>query len=57
VRREKLPAGSIQVHWPEGNVLIPAGPDHREPRSNVPDYTAVVTIERASGASWASGAP
>jgi molybdopterin-dependent oxidoreductase alpha subunit len=46
VRREKLPSGTIQVHWPEGNVLIPMGPDHREPRSNVPDYTAVVTLER-----------
>jgi molybdopterin-dependent oxidoreductase alpha subunit len=46
VRREKLPAGSIQVHWPEGNVLISSGPSHREPRSNVPDYTAIVTIER-----------
>lgn len=48
VRREKLPAGSIQVHWPEGNVLIEAGPQHREPRSNVPAYTAVVTLERAT---------
>ena len=47
VRREKLPAGSLQVHWPEGNVLIESGPDHREPRSNVPDYTAIVTLERA----------
>ena len=47
VRREKLPAGSIQVHWPEGNVLIESGPEHREPRSNVPDYTAIVTLERA----------
>jgi predicted molibdopterin-dependent oxidoreductase YjgC len=46
VKREKLPAGSIQVHWPEGNVLIGAGPENREPRSNVPDYTAIVTLER-----------
>jgi molybdopterin-dependent oxidoreductase alpha subunit len=48
VRREKLPPGSIQVHWPEGNVLISSGPAHREPRSNVPDYTAIVTLERGS---------
>jgi len=48
VRREKLPPGSLQVHWPEGNVLIPMGPEHREPRSNVPDYTAVVTLEKAT---------
>jgi predicted molibdopterin-dependent oxidoreductase YjgC len=46
VRREKLPSGSLQVHWPEGNVLIASGPEHREPRSNVPDYTAVVTLEK-----------
>jgi molybdopterin-dependent oxidoreductase alpha subunit len=46
VRREKLPAGSIQVHWPEGNVLIESGPSHREPQSHVPDYTAIVTLEK-----------
>lgn len=40
----KLPSQSLQVHWPEGNVLIAAGPDHREPHSHVPDYNAVVTI-------------
>ena len=48
VRRERMPAGSIQVHWPEGNVLIAGGPEHREPRSNVPDYTAIVTLERVT---------
>ena len=48
VRGEKLPPGSIQVHWPEGNVLIESGPEHREPRSNVPDYTAIVTLERVT---------
>ncbi len=40
----RLPTGSVQVHWPEGNVLIPSGPEHRESRSNVPDYNAVVAI-------------
>jgi predicted molibdopterin-dependent oxidoreductase YjgC len=40
-----LAARTVQVHWPEGNVLIPGGPDHREPRSRVPDYNAVVRIE------------
>ncbi len=40
----RLPPGSVQVHWPEGNVLIAGGAEHREPRSNVPDYNAVVTI-------------
>lgn len=40
----RLARGSVQVHWPEGNVLLPGGPDHREPQSQVPDYNAVVTI-------------
>ena len=39
----RLPARSLQVHWPEGNVLIPAGV--LEPRSKVPDYNALVTVE------------
>jgi molybdopterin-dependent oxidoreductase alpha subunit len=43
----KLPSQSLQVHWPEGNVLIAAGPDHRDPHSHVPDYNAVVTISPA----------
>ncbi|HLM63191.1 MAG TPA: molybdopterin-dependent oxidoreductase [Acidimicrobiales bacterium] len=46
VRLARLPAGTLQVHWPEGNVLVPAGPDHREPASQVPDFSAVVTLER-----------
>ena len=41
----RLPARTLQVHWPEGNVLIAGGPDRREPQSKVPDYNAVVTVE------------
>jgi hypothetical protein len=41
----RLPTRSLQVHWPEGNVLISGGHDHLEPRSKVPDYNAIVTIE------------
>jgi anaerobic selenocysteine-containing dehydrogenase len=41
----RLPARTLQVHWPEGNALIAGGPDHREPASKVPDYNAVVTVE------------
>ena len=41
----RLPSHSLQVHWPEGNVLIGGGADDREPRSKVPDYNAVVRIE------------
>jgi predicted molibdopterin-dependent oxidoreductase YjgC len=45
LRLVRLPARTLQVHWPEGNVLIPAGPTHREPQSKVPDYNALVTLE------------
>ncbi len=40
----RLARGSLQIHWPEGNVLLPAGPEHREPHSQVPDYNATVTV-------------
>lgn len=40
----RLPVGTLQVHWPEGNVLIGDG---REPLSGIPDYNAVVFLERA----------
>jgi molybdopterin-dependent oxidoreductase alpha subunit len=45
----RLPARSLQVHWPEGNVLIAGGAAHREPMSKVPDYNAVVTVEVLRG--------
>jgi len=37
---------NLQIHWPEGNVLL----DHanRSPESHVPDYNAFVTVERDS---------
>jgi molybdopterin-dependent oxidoreductase alpha subunit len=41
----RLAARTLQVHWPEGNVLVAGTPDHREPGSKVPDYNAVVTLE------------
>jgi hypothetical protein len=47
VRVVRLPARTLQVHWPEGNVLIDGGPEHREPGSRVPDYNALVTLEPA----------
>jgi predicted molibdopterin-dependent oxidoreductase YjgC len=34
--------GNLQVHWPEGNVLI--GPE-RSPESGIPDYNARVSLE------------
>jgi predicted molibdopterin-dependent oxidoreductase YjgC len=45
----RLPARTLQVHWPEGNVLIAGGSDRREPVSKVPDYNAVVTVEPLDG--------
>lgn len=39
-----LPSRSVQVHWPEGNVLIDAGIN--EDASRIPDYNAVVTITK-----------
>lgn len=48
----RLPRGSLQVHWPEGNVLLPAGAEDREPESRIPSYQAVVEVIplRGSGA-------
>jgi molybdopterin-dependent oxidoreductase alpha subunit len=39
-----LAAGNLQIHWPEGNVIIRRGVT--EPYSHVPDYNAQVTVER-----------
>src|SRR5215218_7093963 len=41
----RLPARTLQVHWPEGNVLLTGDAAHREPTSRVPDYNAVVSLE------------
>lgn len=37
--------GNLQVHWPEGNVLIGRG--RRSPEAGIPDFNARVTITRA----------
>ena len=46
----RLPTRTLQVHWPEGNVLLTGGPSHREPQSRIPDYNAVVTVHVTSEA-------
>jgi anaerobic selenocysteine-containing dehydrogenase len=39
-----LRPGNVQVFFPEGNVLLRAG--RRDAESGVPDYNAIVTVER-----------
>jgi len=36
--------GELQVHWPEGNVLLDRA--RRDPKSGIPDYGATVRIEK-----------
>jgi predicted molibdopterin-dependent oxidoreductase YjgC len=36
--------GNLQVHWPEGNVILPRG--RVDPASGVPDYQSTVHVER-----------
>jgi hypothetical protein len=35
--------GNVQVHWPQGNVLI--DPGRRSPEAGIPDYNALVEVE------------
>ena len=37
--------GNLEVHWPEGNVLLDAA--RRDPESGEPDYNVEVRVERA----------
>ncbi|MFG1941962.1 FdhF/YdeP family oxidoreductase [Nonomuraea sp. NPDC048826] len=42
VLRAPLVPGNLQVHWPEGNVLLDEA--RRSPQARIPDYNAVVTV-------------
>jgi molybdopterin-dependent oxidoreductase alpha subunit len=42
VRPAAIRARNLQVHWPEGNVLIAR--DRRDERCGIPDYNAVVEV-------------
>jgi molybdopterin-dependent oxidoreductase alpha subunit len=44
LRLAPVKPGNVQVHWPEGNVLVAGGV--RSPQAGIPDYNALVTIER-----------
>lgn len=43
VRIDRIKPGSLQVHWPEGNVLLASG---LLDESGVPDYNALVEVSR-----------
>jgi molybdopterin-dependent oxidoreductase alpha subunit len=43
-----IASGSLQVHWPEGNVLLAGG---RRDAGGVPDYNAIVRIEPIAASS------
>ena len=40
-----LARGNLQIHWPEGNVIIRRGVI--DPAGGVPDYNAQVRVEKA----------
>ncbi|RCG27861.1 formate dehydrogenase [Sphaerisporangium album] len=42
VLRAPLTPGNLQIHWPEGNVLLDA--HRRSPDARIPDYNATVTL-------------
>jgi anaerobic selenocysteine-containing dehydrogenase len=44
VRLAKIKPGNLQVHWPEGNVLVPGG--HSDPECGIPDFNSVVTVTK-----------
>ncbi|MCG5218321.1 FdhF/YdeP family oxidoreductase [Streptosporangium sp. KLBMP 9127] len=46
VLRAPLVPGNLQVHWPEGNVLLDQS--RRSPDARIPDYNAFVTISRVT---------
>ena len=49
VKIDRIKPGCLQAHWPEVNVIIPAG---RLDPSGIPDYNTVVEVVRAS--CWAA---
>jgi anaerobic selenocysteine-containing dehydrogenase len=46
--------GTLQVHWPEGAVLLDRA--RRDRASGIPDYTAVVSVEVGTAAAGAAAA-
>ncbi|MBO3745137.1 FdhF/YdeP family oxidoreductase [Streptosporangiaceae bacterium NEAU-GS5] len=46
IARAPLTPGNLQIHWPEGNVLLDNA--RRSPDARIPDYNAFVTLRRTS---------
>jgi molybdopterin-dependent oxidoreductase alpha subunit len=44
VLRAPLMPGNLQIHWPEGNVLLDEA--RRSPQARIPDYNALVTVRQ-----------
>ncbi|MFI6538416.1 FdhF/YdeP family oxidoreductase [Nonomuraea sp. NPDC050547] len=44
VLRAPLMPGNLQIHWPEGNVLLDES--RRSPDAKIPDYNALVTVKQ-----------
>ncbi|MEQ7009963.1 FdhF/YdeP family oxidoreductase [Actinopolymorpha sp. B17G11] len=44
VLRAPIALGNLQVHWPEGEVLLDRS--RRSPQARIPDYNAVVRVEQ-----------
>ncbi|MGL4377476.1 MAG: molybdopterin dinucleotide binding domain-containing protein, partial [Microcoleaceae cyanobacterium] len=40
----KIKPGNLQIHWPEGNILLDK--EKRSPVAGVPDYNALVKLEK-----------
>lgn len=54
VLRAPVTPGNLQVHWPEGEVLLDRR--RRSPQARIPDYNAVVKLESApAGATAGAG--
>jgi molybdopterin-dependent oxidoreductase alpha subunit len=45
VKLDQVKPGNIQVHWPEGNMLIPKGV--YEQYAGIPEYNTAVVVEKA----------
>ncbi|HEY6737822.1 MAG TPA: FdhF/YdeP family oxidoreductase [Actinopolymorphaceae bacterium] len=46
VLRAPIVPGNLQVHWPEGEVLLDRG--RRSPQARIPDYNATVRVARSA---------